>query len=388
SVLLIEDAGQYYGFFTDAGILKRIRFGNSPLNTPSAPENVIDSPLGNSRALCAYVQNGIRYIFAHQSNANPSALARFDFGDSFGNTPAAQTINAGNVISNPGQMQLVRDVDGSIKLLVGCIQGSRVALINFGNDVTNNTPSSTIIPIPGNWNNWAVDIIRTCAGWQMIAGGGNKLSLFNLGNTIDPDNTAPTLVGEIVSGSVGNLLSSIVGVKLFGDEGKWFVLVENSGPSGTLANHTVVLGLGNAGALSVPATYAANFSGPGDALGLSGLRFEGQNIFLGCLAYGGGGTGGQLYLSRFIPPCDLPPFTGIDPPPVMYQNPGCRNIGLYAQSNDGTNHIYGLPICVSGAVADFSTSVACSGSITTFFNQTQAFAPNATQWQWNFGDQS
>ncbi len=390
STLLVEDQGQYYGFFTESGTLKRIHYGDSPLNTPSAPQNVIGLPGSvNSRGLCAYVQNGTRYLFANQANAPTSPIFRFDFGNAFSNAATVQTINVGNVITNPGQMQLVRDVNGAVKILIGCIQSSRVALVNFGDDVTNNSPASTFISIPGNGNNMSVDVIRTCTGWQMLAGGGNKLSLYNLGNIIDPNNTPPTLVGEVTSAAVGNLLPEIRGIKLFSDAGKWYALVENGNASGGFANHSIVLGLGEAGtALSLPVTYASNYAGPGFFVGaLSGLKYNGQNVFMSCLWYVGG-TGGLVERLRFIPSCDLPPFTGPEPPAVVYDRLGCLNVGLYTQADDGTNHIFGQSLCVSGADVNFSNSPACLGFATEFFNQSQIFAPESTLWQWDFGDQT
>ena len=380
SFSIVEENGEFWGFYVQGNRLRRVSFGDSPLNPPGEPEvfNVINFP---AYSIAPYVQNGNHYLFVTRGIVAPTELYRINFGGSFANnSPSLTTVSTGTSLAFGFQMRFVDDVDGNIKLLIANGAGNNhLAVVNFGADVTNTAPDVWVRPMP--YALAGLDVAKTCAGWQVVVGQGSRLTIFNFGDVINPAVQEPVVVGEI--NNPPGLTLNIRSLKLFAEAGRWYVWLESQGQTNF---RSVVLGF-NESQISLPFSYAANYPGPssGYANGMDRRRWNGRNIFW---TSDNNGANSAIFRMEFLPACELSEVFDAQVDTYAYLRPGNRTVGAYLLMDNGATATAAQDITVSGALPDFFVGPACLGFATVFDNQSLAFAPDATLWQWDFGDQT
>ncbi len=204
---IVSDNGNYYGFLTNnyGGNLIRFDFGNSMLNTPVAKD------LGNFGVLpVTYGLEGIQVI---KSNGKWYAFL----------------VGGATVVGNSG----------------------RIVKIEFGTNITNNSPVAT------NWGNIGnleqpldLNIFQDNGGkWYgfTVNADNNTVTRFDFGNDFTNPPTATNL------GGFNGLLDYPTGINAINENGKWYVFITNTTSStltrldfgNSLSNTPVAVNLGN-----------------------------------------------------------------------------------------------------------------------------------------------
>jgi len=259
-----KDNGVWYGFVAEGSTLVRLFFGNSLSNMPSS--EIIDLPVVATAAGLAITKQDSDWI-GFCTDLTESNLVRLDFGQSLNNIP--QLI----VLSNLGQMDYpsslaIAKENGIWYILVNNMASHTISRFIFGPSLYNDLPDANLIPgISGLNENAGITLIPDC---QRIS--------------------------ALVTNSV--------------KEGIYIIhLGFDEGLSGTVISSP----MGNIGIMNLP-------------YGIS------EFIRLGDTLYGFVANYGSSEITRiFFPVCyeaSQPSYTGPDPPPVTYSQPGNYNILL------------------------------------------------------------
>ncbi len=142
---VFQDAGNWYGLTINAqtNTITRFNFTNSFSNTPSGVNlgNIgsLDYPTG----ICAVSNNGLWYAFitnagvASGFNSPTSSLSRLDFGTSLLNTPSGSNLgNPGGVLKSARDVTVYKSCNEIFGLAVNYSTNNDVVKLNFNNNLT------------------------------------------------------------------------------------------------------------------------------------------------------------------------------------------------------------------------------------------------------------
>lgn len=147
---IVKEGTDYIGFIVDQTAIYRLNFGNSPANAPQPLETFYTGSLLNIARDAVVVQEGSdRYLFV--ANSGNDQIVRFKFNTSFTEPAASSTINAfsvTNAIANHG-ISIIKDCD-KWYLVTSSIIVAQVFKIAL-DDLSDLTPSITSygVPSPG-----------------------------------------------------------------------------------------------------------------------------------------------------------------------------------------------------------------------------------------------
>ena len=228
----------------------------------SLPTGTNLGSMGNTLQLPVFTDivadNGNFYVFV--VNHVPAGLVRLDFGNSLLNTPSVHSFgNLGVIPPSPEGIQVVKDASKWYAIIVGGDPKtgaiSSIVKIDFGNSITNNSPTAV------NWGNigslnFPIDlhIFQEGNNWYGFTLNANTQTItrFNFGNSFD---NIPSAV------NLGNLggLNVPTGICAVQDNGRWHVFITNEGGSSSITR----LDFGSS-LLSTPT--AVNLGNPGNVL--------------------------------------------------------------------------------------------------------------------------
>ncbi|MCF6404958.1 gliding motility-associated C-terminal domain-containing protein [Chitinophaga filiformis] len=224
----------------------------SLFNTPSV------SNLGNIGGnlnvptFMSTAKDGNNY-FAFVTN-NVGQLVRYDFGNSFLNTPVSDNLgNLGGAIPNHTEgVQVIQDINGWHVIVVGGTDeiSPSIVKIDFGSSLAN-------APVATNWGDMGgmdhpIDLYITQEGsnWYGLTVNylNNTITRFDFGNSVGNMPTAVNL------GSPGNL-DHPTGIFAIQENGNWYVFVTNEASNtitrldfgNSIANTPIGVNLGNGG---------------------------------------------------------------------------------------------------------------------------------------------
>ena len=269
-IVVIKDKGTWYGFVANEDKLIRLVFGNSPSNTPTFQVTTLTNVTAASGL--AIEQQGAFWV-GIGTDMDGSNLFRLDFGQNLGNDP--QVVNLGNPAQLNAPASLALAEENSQWYAFVCNTGnSTLSRIEFGASLLNANPAGSVLnSVTGLDLNAGITLINDCGGYNGIV-------------------TNCVQVADLCI----------------------IHLVFSQGLGGKVIGYNI----GNSGILNKP-------------YGISDFVRQGDTL------YGYAANYGSSSITRmFFPSCSgasLPFYTGFDPPPVTYPEPGNYNILLTV--NDG-----------------------------------------------------
>jgi hypothetical protein len=142
--MFVDNAGVWHGLTvnTDNSTITRFNFTNSFSNTPTAANLGNIGNLYGPTGICAINDNGNWYAFV--TNANGNSLTRLDFGNSLFNTPTGANLgNVGNVFHTPWDIQVIKYCGELIGYIINADQGyNDLIKLNFSSVTSMPTATS------------------------------------------------------------------------------------------------------------------------------------------------------------------------------------------------------------------------------------------------------
>ncbi len=138
--------GNYYAFsINTSGILTRYEFGNSINNIP------ITTTIGNLGILANCVD--FRILFDNGNwygltNTFGNQIIRIDFGSSLMNSPTPTILNLPTSLFNTPYYMSAEKIGDQFYAIVSNYSGANIAVIAFGNSLSNNNPNGYTITVP------------------------------------------------------------------------------------------------------------------------------------------------------------------------------------------------------------------------------------------------
>jgi gliding motility-associated-like protein len=247
-------SGNWYGFTVDGNAFDIVDYGTSPLNVPTAA-NI--STLGN---LGGYITNGnAKYVDVVRDStglwyafiSNGTHLVRVDFGNTLSTVPSpstdVHTVTLSGVTQGM-QISLMRYNGNWIGFLGdnggGALPVYNIWQLNFGNNITNLTPTVTALPTGGtpaaftNPSYFALYNDKVAGTWSMLVNNlgsgnnGNGLSRYDFGASLT--NTSPTTT---YVGTLGGAYTFCRGITIIEDCDSFYALALYGGAVGEYFAH-------------------------------------------------------------------------------------------------------------------------------------------------------
>lgn|GEM_PF-470672 len=148
---VFNDGPNWYGLTvnTNNNTITRFNFTNSFSNTPTAVNLGNIGNLVGPTGIHAIIDNGNWYAFV--TNANGSTITRLNFGNSLLNTPTGQNLgNPGGVFQKPWDIYLIKFCGDLLAYVLDA--NGFLAKLDFNNSITNNAPAVQNFGNIGNMN--------------------------------------------------------------------------------------------------------------------------------------------------------------------------------------------------------------------------------------------
>jgi gliding motility-associated-like protein len=148
---VFNDGPNWYGLTvnTNNNTITRFNFTNSFSNTPTAVNLGNIGTLAGPTGIHAVNDNGNWYAFV--TNANGSTITRLNFGTSLLNTPTGQNIgNPGGLFQKPWDIYVIKFCGDLLAYVLDA--NGFLAKLDFNNSITNNTPAVQNFGNIGNMN--------------------------------------------------------------------------------------------------------------------------------------------------------------------------------------------------------------------------------------------
>lgn len=373
--------GLWYGFAIDQpnNTLVRFDFGNSPDNTPTVvslgnPGSRLQNPLD-----IHFIQENTNW-FALVANTSGNNLLRLNFGNDLASVPSVTDLGTfGGSLQAPGGVYTIEE-NGNVYAFVSNGSSSQVTTLNFGNSVLN-SPTTSIVSIPGSSGLRGLSFIKECDRWFGIVTSYNTGALYYL----DFQNGAnqPPVVSQLnIPGSSYSFPASI---KLVNEGGEFFAFVQSAFPA-----HVYRISFGES-ILDLTGTFTnlGNFgiSNDNSVFELIGFNssWRGFSIDLSGTVPGAG----RLFRFNFPESCSTPvrTFEAEIPPSFTFSNEGLYRVTLEAKDAAGNLGYHSKTISIVSGISpdiDIASQDICSGHPVQFTSINAS--SNLVSYQWDFGD--
>lgn len=377
-----EASGNYVGFALSEpnGQLIRMNFGSSLLNTPSLTNlGNFSNNIERAWGFTLHEENGNWYCFV--PDFADGSLIKLSFGSSLLATPVMQNLgNFGGALKFPGGMSIVSEGGNVFGFVCNAGPGaSEVLKLDFGSSVTN-TPTASVIPVPG--GNFLMDIsfIKECDQWIALATSFDNRKVFYL-DFINGLGNSPT-IGEV---NLPSLQFNPCAISLHREGGKYYAFTQHFDgwvfriDFGTsILDHTgVETNLGTLGISN------SNFA--------LDILHEGSDWYGFSIDLSGSVTPGEGRLMRlhFPDTCNVnvATYAGQNPPVIHYTSAGTYTISLTIQRATGSIGTVANSVVVSALMApdiNFATQNICVNHDVIFTSQNSS--GNINNYAWTFGD--
>ena len=316
------DNGNYYAFVVNntPGGLIRLNFGNSLLNTPIVTNlgNFSGSIPNSAQGLQVLKDKGTWYAFVVGGDpliGIPSRIVKLDFGSSLNNTPVHT--NWGNIggMDYPHDLFIFQEANQWYGLTVN-LRSNSITRFQFGSDFSNTPLAFNIGNIGG--LNWPSGIcpINDNGFWRVFVANyaDNSLSRIDFGPSLLASPTGVNL------GTIGNSLNNPRDLFIFKYCERDVGFIVNGG-NGTL----VRLDFNNLS--SVPdANFLGVINGASAPHSISKIFRDGADLY----AFMPNASGNTLSRIKFTGcvSSNISSSNAVDPPPIIYGNPGVYNVSL------------------------------------------------------------
>src|SRR5260221_2571395 len=197
-ITLISDMGTWYGFLMnrDGDNIFRFDFGGDPENVPTITDLGKFSGMLHGPQNLEFTQEGGVY-YGILTNFNGGNLIRLNFLSGLGASPSAQNLGIfGGAITQPRGLDIVKDGSNYIAA-VASYNTNKIALINFGNSITNNPTSGDLTDVPSGpiASPIGVRLMKDGANWYgfVASQGGNAINRLDFRLTLFSTVTQSTL---------------------------------------------------------------------------------------------------------------------------------------------------------------------------------------------------
>ena len=272
---IVSENNNYYGLLTShyPGLLMRLDFGNSLLNTPTVTNlgnlGALDPDYG-TEGLQVVRNNGRWYAFivgGSPSSSSEPQLVKVDFGPSITNpTPVATDYGTIGGLLQPIKLYMFQD-NGNWYAYTVNSENNTITRFDFGTDFTN-PPAAVNLGNPGGQMNYPTGIysINNAGNWHVFITNGNP----NISNSIirlDYGNSLLNTPTVVNLGNPGNVFQSLRDMTViqtcdqtigFVTDGQLNTLVRLDFHNDITSVPTVV-SLGNIGDLSLPHSLSKLF---------------------------------------------------------------------------------------------------------------------------------
>lgn len=138
--------GDWYGVMVDVSQLFVLSFGSSLANAPTVSTYNFPGTMiwPHQIGLAKYGNNWVAFI-----GDRASTIKRVDFGTSLTNAPTMTTIPNVGGVSNPCNFAIHKE-NGNWYMLISNLINATITRYDFGANITNNSPTGTLLGNPGN----------------------------------------------------------------------------------------------------------------------------------------------------------------------------------------------------------------------------------------------
>lgn len=372
---LVEDNGDYYGFFLSRGSNKfyRLDFGTD-INNP--PLLVDLGGLGISSStwkMIEIVKEGNEFIgFIIDDNA----IYRLNFGNSVANTPQPiETFYTGSPMNI--SIDAVAVQEGNDKYLFVVNAGDeQVIRFAFASSFSEPSASTTIdtFTIPFSHANHGISAIKECDKWYLVTSSIIVASVYKIALD-DLSDTTPVITQYGVP--------SAGGVAVVKDNDTYMIFAQSQNSTSSLFRLTF------GSSLSGDPVSTDELKDFGYAVGGPGVfGFAMHKVKSDWLVVSAENTGANMYRITFPQSCLASSTWSTESDPVITTaNAGNFNITLDVTNGSGLHSSIAHPITVSTSTSpdiEFSSSNFCAGHDVIFDSQNTS--GGITSYDWDFGD--
>jgi len=274
--------------------------------------------------------NGQWYGFVNSD----TTIIKLNFGTSLWNTPTAINLNISHVFNMTHGLAIIKEGETWLGF-VTCSFENKIYRLNFGNNLSNNTPVLEDLGNPSGFiSPGAIYIVEENSIWYMIiSAGGNTLSRLVFGNSLLNIPTGQNL------GNPGG----------FNQQSALTILRDCESTSGYFCNYLVN---GQLGKLTFPSGVTGSVTGQilGNIGSLNRPHSFSEIFRLNDTLYAYITNRGNGTLTRLtFPPCTnstIQSSTQYTPPPFSYNYPGTYNIRLFVDEGLPTQESICKPVVV------------------------------------------
>lgn len=373
--------GLWYGFAIDQpnNILIRFDFGNSPDNTPTVvnlgnPGSILQNPLD-----IHFVQEDNNW-FALVANTSGNNLIRLNFGNDLTSVPAATDLGTfGGSLQAAGGVYTIQE-NGNVYAFVSNGSSPQITTLSFGSSILN-TPTSSIVSVPGSSGLRGLSFIKECDRWLGIVTSYNTSTLFYL----DYQNglNQPPVVNQL--GIPGSSYSFPASIKLVNEGGEFFAFIQSAFPA-----HVYRIAFGES-ILDFTGTFT-NLGNFGISSDNSAFELIGYNSSWRAFSIDLSGAipgAGRLFRFNFPESCStaIRTFDAQTPPSFAFSDEGSYRVTLRANDASGNLSYQSKIVSVASGISpdiDIATQNICAGHPIQFTSVNTS--ATIAEYHWEFGD--
>ena len=372
---LVEDNGDYYGFFLTraSNKLYRLDFGTDINNPPLLVELGGLGKNSNTWRTIEIVKEGSDYI---GFIIDESAIYRLNFGNSVANTPQPiETFYSGSPMSLSIDAAAVQE--GSDKYLFVVNSGNdQVIRFKFAGSFADPSGSTTIdtFTIPFAVASHGISAIKDCDKWYLVTSSIIVASVYKIALD-DLSDPTPTITQYSVP--------SAGGVAVVKDNNTYMIFAQSLNSTSSIFRLTFGSDLsGNPVSTDELKDFGYTPGGP------SVFGFAMYKVKSDWLVASAENAGANMYRITFPQSCLASSTWSAESNPVVTtSNAGNFNITLDVTDGSGLHSSIAHPIAVSSSTSpdiEFTSTNVCAGHDVTFDSQNTS--DGITSYDWDFGD--
>lgn len=335
--VIVEEAGQYFGFMTNTMTdrIVRLEYGSSLANTPTLSSvSQVDAVLAGNASGIQAVEDaaGKHLIIVSGGGTVPGKIVRIDFPNGYSDFASATGVdwgNPGGLLESCSDLAIVNDNGRNFGFILG-MGANMLVLAEFGWDFTA-APVLTNVSMPATIvNPDGIKVFREGATWYALVAAANGIHLLDFGTSLTNAPVATNL------GTFAGLIDGARDISIYQDCEQTFALV-------TSFNNSSIVRLNFSGGITGAVT-AVSYGNPGGALngptGISRLYRHGADI-RAIVANGGPAnfSTAMLTMNGCTSPV-APPFNGPTPPAFTIPTAGIYYLNLVTDANTPSERFF------------------------------------------------
>lgn len=357
--------------------IHRFDFGNSYNNTPTFHNyGNFTGFFTNPNALDVINENGNWYIFVAAWN---NSIYRVDLGSDISQNTATHTVLGSSFgLNSPTTMKIIKESGNYYAFIINS-QSSNITRIDFGTSIINNTPTSVSLPVTGLSSAFGFDMAFDCVLNKYVGyisqENNDNIRVLDFGASLT---NMPVEIGLFSTQAIPK------GIHLVRDGISWYLLV-TSRATGALQIFRIGPTLSNIQPVSISQNIIGNMSW---SVGISVINDNSENY-----AFVTNAIGGNTTLTQIQWPDSLPNSPAIsdaaDSVTVISSGTGLQYVMLSVTNTAGytSHYVDSFYVNISPSTLYF-TGTSCDGIPVQFTDSSSITGGSITGWEWDFGDSS